>query len=173
MKKTDVAPAAEVLSFEWLQRKTLWSGESLEEVINAITTPPGAQIVLAGPPGTGKTWVAKHLVRYLTQDRPLAYRIVQFHPSYGYEEFVEGLRPIVTDGGIEFTRVDGLVLETVNQMEEGEDLHFVLIDEMNRANLPRVFGELMYLLEYREDESIDLQYSRDFACHTTSDSSAR
>ena len=163
-EEDDVAPTAEILSFDWLQGRTLWSREALEEVISAITTPPGAQIVLAGPPGTGKTWVAKHLVRYLTQDRPLAYRIVQFHPSYGYEEFIEGLRPIVTDGGIEFTRVDGLVLETVNQMEEGEDLHFVLIDEMNRANLPRVFGELMYLLEYRgEDESIDLQYSRDFA----------
>jgi 5-methylcytosine-specific restriction endonuclease McrBC GTP-binding regulatory subunit McrB len=154
----------EPLTFDWLRRRTLWEKAALDEVISALTEPPGAQIVLAGPPGTGKTWVAKHVVRYLTQDRPLAYRIVQFHPSYGYEEFIEGLRPIVTDSGIEFTRVDGLVLEVVNQMEEGDDLHFVVIDEMNRANLPRVFGELMYLLEYRgEDESIDLQYSRDFS----------
>jgi MoxR-like ATPase len=160
----DTEPAAEPLTFGWLEEQTLWPPEALQELLEALTTPPGAQIVLAGPPGTGKTWVAKHLVRYLTQDRPLAYRIVQFHPSYGYEDFIEGLRPIVKDGGIEFTRVDGVVLQLVNEIEEGDDLHFIVIDEMNRANLPRVFGELMYLLEYRGDEeSIALQYSPDFS----------
>jgi MoxR-like ATPase len=160
----EAEPTVEPLTFDWLREQTLWTDNALRELIDAITTPPGAQVVLAGPPGTGKTWVAKHLVRFLTQDRPLAYRIVQFHPSYGYEEFVEGLRPIVIEGGIQFSRVDGVVLEAVNEMEEGDDLHFIVIDEMNRANLPRVFGELMYLLEYRGDEeAIDLQYSRDFS----------
>jgi AAA domain (dynein-related subfamily)/EVE domain len=162
LQAAEPEPVGGELTLEWLQARTLWPLSDLEELLATLSE--GAQVVLAGPPGTGKTWVAKHVVRFLTQDRPLAHRVVQFHPSYGYEEFIEGLRPVLTDSGIQFDRVDGLVLEIVNQMEEGDDLYFILIDEMNRANLPRVFGELMYLLEYRgEEEAIDLQYSRDFS----------
>jgi 5-methylcytosine-specific restriction endonuclease McrBC GTP-binding regulatory subunit McrB len=72
------------------------------------------------------------------------------------------LRPRVGDtGAIEFARVDGLVLDVIRTMETRDTLTIILIDEMNRANLPRVFGELMYLFEYRE-KPIDLQYTRDF-----------
>jgi 5-methylcytosine-specific restriction enzyme B len=159
---TGVEPRPSAIDFAWLRARTLWSDSDLRDLEDTIRS--GSQVILAGPPGTGKTWVAKHLVRYMTQDRPLAYNLVQFHPSYGYEDFIEGLRPTVIDGGIQFERVDGLVLEVVARMEEGDDLSFIIIDEMNRANLPRVLGELMYLLEYRgEEESINLQYSRDFS----------
>jgi 5-methylcytosine-specific restriction protein B len=106
--------------------------------------------------------VAKHLARYVTQDNPLAYRILQFHPSYGYEEFIEGLRPEPAGDGLTFKRVDGAVLRMVNQIADATDQkHVLILDEMNRANLPRVFGELMYLLEYR-DEPVDLLYTQDF-----------
>ena len=119
-------------------------------------------MILAGPPGTSKTWTALCLARFLTNDQPLAHKVVQFHPSYGYEEFVEGLRPVVDRGGVDFKRVDGVVLEMANEIAERDETRVLIIDEMNRANLPRVFGELMFLLEYR-DNSIKLLYSENFS----------
>jgi 5-methylcytosine-specific restriction protein B len=102
------------------------------------------------------------LARYLTDDRSLAHELVQFHPSYGYEEFVEGLRPVVEHGGVQFKRVDGVIKKMAEEIAQSGERRVLVIDEMNRANLPRVFGELMYLLEYR-DEPIDLMYSSDFS----------
>jgi hypothetical protein len=156
------APAPrEQLTIEWLERETLLPRAELQEMLATLEQRP--QIILAGPPGTSKTWIATRLARYLTQDESLAYRVLQLHPSYGYEEFVEGLRPAAEGGSIVFRREDGAVLRMVNQIEEltGQP-HVLVLDEMNRANLPRVFGELMYLLEYR-DEPLDLLYSQAFS----------
>jgi 5-methylcytosine-specific restriction enzyme B len=153
------------LDLNWLTERTLWTTADLEETLDTLAERP--QIILAGPPGTGKTWVAKHLARYVTQDNPLAYRILQFHPTYGYEEFIEGLRPEPSAEGLAFKRVDGSVLRMVNQIADATDQkHVLILDEMNRANLPRVFGELMYLLEYR-DELADLPYTQDFELPTS------
>jgi len=155
----------EIPDMEWLVEKTLWPQERLEDLcLDIRTTSP--QVVLAGPPGTSKTWVAKHVAKYLTTGNPLATRTVQFHPSYGYEEFIQGLRPVIDEklGGIRFDVVDGVVVKMANDIDDEDQIHVLVIDEMNRANLPRVFGELMYLFEYRDqDEAIDLQYSSDFS----------
>jgi hypothetical protein len=149
------------VSFDDLMAKTLWTRAALEEVIEALRG-DSYQVVLAGPPGTGKTWVARWLVRYLTQGRSDLVKIVQFHPSYSYEQFVEGLRPVVNEAkAISFEPTDGIVLKVARQIQHGGPDHFLIIDEMNRANLPRVLGELMYLFEYR-DEAIDLPYTTDF-----------
>ena len=160
-EKAEVAflTAAPVLTIEWLKAQTLWNEADLNELLEAVKT--GGQVILAGPPGTGKTWVAEHVARFLTQDLPLQIRTVQFHPSYGYEEFVEGLRPVAEDGGIAVKVMPGVILQIAESMDGTEAIHVLVVDELNRANIPRVFGELLYLLEYR-DQDIDLQYSRDF-----------
>ena len=150
------------LTLEWLQRETLWTSDELEELLAALDPASGkGQVILAGPPGTGKTWVAERVARYLTQDQPLQRRLVQFHPSYGYEEFVQGIRPVASEHGLSFEPVKGTVLAMAEAMEGAEDIHVLVIDELNRANIPRVFGELLYLLEYR-DQAVDLQYSASF-----------
>lgn len=121
------------------------------------------QIIFYGPPGTGKTFVAEALGRHIVGSDTNHLRTVQFHPSFAYEDFFEGLRPTVEDGNVTYQVVPGplrsLVAEATAPGNESRP-YVLVIDEMNRANLAKVFGELYYLLEYR-DQSISLQYSRD------------
>lgn len=148
------------LTLEWLAEQTLWPQERLLEIVEVLAS-KSPHVILAGPPGTGKTWIAQFLARYVTQDRTESRKLVQFHPSYSYEAFVEGLRPVASDRGVAFQPVNGVVLDIEKDLRN-DDAPFVLVlDEMNRANLPRVFGELMFLLEYR-DHPIDLQYTKNF-----------
>jgi len=165
--KPDLVPAAPAplatirLTLDWLVEQTLWTREALEEVLDSLRD-KSPQVILAGPPGTGKTFLANKIARYLTNDAPLLVRTVQFHPSYGYEEFVEGLRPIIREQALVFERSDGVILQMARAAQQSDETHVLIIDEMNRANLPRVFGELMNSLEYR-DEPIDLLYSEAFS----------
>ncbi|HXG13140.1 MAG TPA: DUF2461 family protein [Gemmataceae bacterium] len=122
------------------------------------------QLILQGVPGTGKTHVARCLARLLTAGREGAVRLVQFHPAYSYEEFVEGIKvkSVEVNGRHEVTYPveDGLLCAFAAEAARSPAETFVLIiDEINRGNLPRVFGELLYLLEYRE-QSVELPYSR-------------
>ena len=118
------------------------------------------QIILYGPPGTGKTYLASKLARHLTDDG--AVKLVQFHPSYTYEDFFEGFRPEPGGSGtLTFTLRAGPFRDFAEVAADNPSTAYILIiDEINRANLAKVFGELYFLLEYR-DESISLQYSPD------------
>ena len=117
------------------------------------------QVVFQGPPGTGKTYVARKLAECLAGSAERV-RLVQFHPSYAYEDFVQGFRPVLRDGrqpGFELT--GGPLLTAAEQARaEPDERHFLVIDEINRGNLSKVFGELYFLLEYRNEE-MSLQYS--------------
>ena len=116
------------------------------------------QVILQGPPGTGKTYVAQKLAACFagTQERV---RLVQFHPSYAYEDFVQGLRPALVNGQPGFELRDGPLLDMAERARgEPDARHFLVIDEINRGNLAKVFGELYFLLEYR-DREMRLQYS--------------
>ncbi|MGF3055551.1 AAA family ATPase [Microbacterium sp. YY-01] len=119
------------------------------------------QMVFYGPPGTGKTFVAEALGRHIVGTETDRVQTVQFHPSYSYEDFFEGLRPVVENGNLTYSVVPGplrkLVAEATTPGNESQ-AYVLIIDEMNRANLAKVFGELYYLLEYR-DQAISLQYS--------------
>ena len=116
------------------------------------------QVILQGPPGTGKTYVAQKLAACLAgaQERV---RLVQFHPSYAYEDFVQGFRPSLVNGQPGFELRDGPLLDMAERARvEPDARHFLVIDEINRGNLAKVFGELYFLLEYR-DQKMRLQYS--------------
>ena len=118
------------------------------------------QIIFYGPPGTGKTYLATKLARHLTEDG--AVKLVQFHPSYTYEDFFEGFRPEPGgSGALTFTLRAGPFRDFAEVAAANPSTAYILIiDEINRANLAKVFGELYFLLEYR-DQSISLQYSPD------------
>ena len=116
------------------------------------------QIIFYGPPGTGKTYLARKLARHLTDDG--AVKLVQFHPSYTYEDFFEGYRPAQGDSGtLTFTLRAGPFRAFAEAAKaDASTAYILIIDEINRANLAKVFGELYFLLEYR-DQPINLQYS--------------
>ena len=116
------------------------------------------QVILYGPPGTGKTFLAQEVAEGL--GGPERVTLVQFHPSYAYEDFFEGYRPAGTgDGGVSLQLVPGPFRKVVDLARANPtEPFFLIIDEINRANLAKVFGELYFLLEYR-DRSIDLLYS--------------
>ncbi|MGW4102851.1 DUF4357 domain-containing protein [Streptomyces sp. NPDC004976] len=136
---------------EWLEevRELLWDER---------------QLVFYGPPGTGKTYLALKFAEFLGGG-PEQVKLVQFHPSYSYEDFFEGFRPQEDPE----TREVAFRL-TAGPLRELADLasregnrhipHFLIIDELNRANLAKVFGELYFLLEYR-NKSVRLTYSGD------------
>ena len=126
------------------------------EGINALLKEK-KQVVFQGPPGTGKTYVAQKLAEYIAGSAEVT--LVQFHPSYAYEDFVQGYRPALIDGRPSFKLTDGPLLRAAQKAEKEPDAkHFLLIDEINRGNIAKVFGELYFLLEYR-GKAIHLQYS--------------
>ncbi|MET8352664.1 AAA family ATPase [Micromonospora sp. NPDC005206] len=123
---------------------------------------PMRQGVFFGPPGTGKTWVALKLAHRLATS-PDHVELVQFHPAYSYEDFVEGLRPDLADGGaLRYTPRDGVFFKLCERARKApsDDVFVLVIDEMNRADLAAVFGELLFLLEYRGVKPAVLPYSQ-------------
>ena len=108
------------------------------------------QLMFYGPPGTGKTFYAEKLGKLLASETNGFYETIQFHPAYSYEDFLEGLRPLTQNGQVVFQKVAGQFLKFCQKATAHDGICTLIIDEINRANLPAVFGELMHLLEYRD-----------------------
>jgi 5-methylcytosine-specific restriction protein B len=124
-------------------------------------------LILQGPPGTGKTWLAKRLgfVRVGSKDREITrsrLRVIQFHPSLTYEDFVRGWRP---NGDGRLSLVDGILMQAIEAAVSEPDNPFVLvIEEINRGNPAQIFGEMLTLLENTKrgpSETIELAYRKD------------
>ncbi len=109
------------------------------------------QAIIQGPPGTGKTFLAQKLAQHLIGGGDGFSDTIQFHPAYTYEDFIQGIRPQSQDGQLTYPIVPGRFLEFCEKAEVCEDTCVLIIDEINRANLSQVFGELMYLLDDRQD----------------------
>jgi 5-methylcytosine-specific restriction protein B len=128
------------------------------------------QVILHGPPGTGKTYWAKKAIEELAarawfdadgesltaaQRSQLrseqAVQMCSFHPAYGYEDFLEGFRPDERGGNMSFSLRDGVFKKLCQRAERDTSKRpfFLLIDEINRGDIPRIFGELLTALEKR------------------------
>lgn len=115
-------------------------------------------LILTGAPGTGKTFLARQMAEKLTknntysqtnnekENNPIGF--VQFHPSYDYTDFVEGLRPHEKDGNIVFKRENGVFKEFCKKAIENEKNKYVfIIDEINRGEISKIFGELFFSID--------------------------
>ncbi|MFB9252186.1 McrB family protein [Sphaerisporangium melleum] len=158
--ETTSEPPRELLAFpaigQDLAGEILIDREQLQQLADLLWE--NKQLILYGPPGTGKTFVARKLAGELAE--PSAVKLVQFHPSYTYEDFFEGFRPVQqADGQLAFELRPGPFRQLVEAARQHpSDPYILIIDEINRANLAKVFGELYFLLEYRDD-AIGLLYS--------------
>ncbi|MGB9763526.1 MAG: McrB family protein [Minisyncoccia bacterium] len=125
-------------------------------------------IILYGPPGTGKTYETRRIAltrifginedfkfnpkfikvffdRFLSSGQ---IKFVTFHPSYSYEDFIEGIKPEIQNNSVIYTVQDGIFKQIVEEAKKHPDKNFVLIiDEINRGNIPSIFGELITLIE--------------------------
>ncbi|SFP99402.1 McrB family protein [Hydrogenimonas thermophila] len=133
-------------------------------------------IIYYGAPGTGKTYEIKSNIENIVEDIDKQFVMTQFHPSYTYEDFIEGIKPaVISENSVNLKLKDGEFRIFCDKAKVDEDNflnekdfyeairkygYFFFVDEINRAELSRVFGELLYSLEYRGKEGkIKTQYA--------------
>ena len=126
-------------------------------------------VILYGPPGTGKTYIAQQFIEEFLDNRGETksyYEFVTFHQSYGYEDFIEGLKPIVENNQVLYNIEAGVFKEFCNKARDDKDensKYLFVIDEINRGNIAKIFGELITLIEDDKRNKIPtkLPYSKE------------
>lgn len=140
-------------------------------------------LILWGPPGTGKTYTAKQIIRELLkpddtdnlekykfkenlplgEDKLGCWSLVQFHPNYTYEDFIGGISPDLANNTLSYTLKEGIFKKICDAAKRNNNKKYILIiDEINRADLSAVFGELMYALEYRNEKITIPNFEEEF-----------
>ena len=166
------AKAARILERLWKALPPMVSGgTTAEDDAGSVDASPKKlapplNLILYGPPGTGKTYRLKndYLPRYQDEagDR---FEFVTFHQSYAYEDFVEGIRPITENGAVTYEVRPGVLKRLCDRARRAPDKRFALfIDEINRGNIAKVFGELITLLEVDKRIRIDASGNRAASC---------
>ena len=140
--------------------------------ISDLLTTGNKAVILWGPPGTGKTYESEQVVKellevkvdenfeekylfskgYMNRNEKGYYEIVQFHPNYTYQDFIGGISPKLRGNNVSYELREGIFkkfCDTANKDENKNKKFIFIIDEINRAELSAVFGELLYALEYR------------------------
>lgn len=153
-------PDYEGYSFEKDPDKPFISKDNFFEIVNQLQF--NKNIILQGAPGVGKTFLARKIAYQMMEEENDAHiAMVQFHQSYSYEDFIQGIRP--TKEG--FSVKNGVFYNFCKKaVKNPNEKYFFIIDEINRGNISKVFGELMMLIE--EDKrcdkyAISLTYSED------------
>ena len=158
------APNDELKQF-WSEFDSMWwkkinsddGVKMLDDLVDILSN--NKNLILTGAPGTGKTYLARQLARYLITGSPAEDKqyetqyaeqidLVQFHPSYDYTDFVEGLRPYSENGQIGFKLVDGNFKDFCRKAADDQDNCYVfIIDEINRGEVSKIFGELFFAVD--------------------------
>ena len=136
-----VVDKPELSMFGWFLKENLLQISSLEKTLENCHN-----IIFTGAPGTGKTFTAKNIAKHLNAEM----KFVQFHPSYDYTDFVEGLRP--TMGANTFVRQNGIFKEFCKDaaeslLNDSDTKYIMIIDEINRGEISKIFGELFYSID--------------------------
>lgn len=130
-------------------------------VQSAIAKGSSHSFLLAGPPGTGKTKYAHDIAAFLADGQDERILFLQFHPAFGYDDFVEGFRPAQTTDADQNAKGVTYILErrhflkfATRAAKDPRHLYVLVIDELNRGDVARIFGELLTYLEidYREKQ---------------------
>ena len=151
-KPTPAAPDAEPYSRERFLSDVFMSGEHLDQLLGLLKRKKN--VILQGAPGVGKTFTAKRLafvmMGFQDTDRIAC---VQFHQNYSYEDFIMGYKP----DGADFTLQTGVFYDFCEKARKDPSRdYFFIIDEINRGNMSKIFGELLQLIEadYRDEETL-------------------
>lgn len=159
--KNPTVEAQESYSIDQALESLFFERQEFEDILEVLRFKKN--IILQGAPGVGKTYIAKRLAYALMEQKaPQRVQMIQFHQSYSYEDFIQGYRPNDKEN---FALKNGVFYEFCKKAQrDPENIYVFIIDEINRGNLSKIFGELMMLIEpdkRGKDYAVPLTYAKE------------